>query len=69
MQEVPQHDHRPVVAIKNVGQDVKEGGIYFRYVGETRLIKPGELRQIIAALRVAVVRAAPEACSAISLKQ
>ncbi|MBR0730461.1 hypothetical protein JQ582_41775 [Bradyrhizobium japonicum] len=24
------------------------GGIYFRYVGETRLIKPGELRQIIA---------------------
>jgi hypothetical protein len=28
---------------------VKEGGIYFRYVGETRLIKPGELQQIIAA--------------------
>jgi hypothetical protein len=26
----------------------KEGGIYFRYVGETRLIKPGELRQIVA---------------------
>jgi hypothetical protein len=46
---VEKHDHRPVVAIKNVGQDVKEGGIYFRYVGETRLIKPGELRQIIAA--------------------
>lgn len=46
---VEKHDHGPVVAIKNVGQDVKEGGIYFRYVGETRLIKPGELRQIIAA--------------------
>lgn len=45
---VEKHDHGPVVAIKNVGQDVKEGGIYFRYVGETRLIKPGELRQIIA---------------------
>ncbi|MGY8710479.1 ATP-binding protein [Bradyrhizobium sp. 18BD] len=46
---VEKHDHGPIVAIKNVGQDVKEGGIYFRYVGETRLIKPGELRQIIAA--------------------
>ena len=46
---VEKHDYGPVVAIKNVGQDVKEGGIYFRYVGETRLIKPGELRQIIAA--------------------
>jgi hypothetical protein len=46
---VEKHDHAPVVAIKNVGQDVKEGGIYYRYVGETRLIKPGELRQIIAA--------------------
>jgi hypothetical protein len=46
---VEKHDHGPVIAIKNVGQDVKEGGIYFRYVGETRLIKPGELRQIIGA--------------------
>jgi Putative DNA-binding domain len=46
---VEKHDHAPVVAIKNIGQDVKEGGIYYRYVGETRLIKPGELRQIIAA--------------------
>jgi hypothetical protein len=46
---VEKHEHGPVIAIKNVGQDVKEGGIYFRYVGETRLIKAGELRQIIAA--------------------
>ena len=46
---VEKHDHSPIIAIKNVGQDVKEGGIYYRYVGETRLIKPGELRQIIAA--------------------
>jgi hypothetical protein len=30
-----------------VGNDVREGAIYFRYVGETRQIKPGELRQII----------------------
>ena len=46
---VEKHDHAPVVAIKNVGQDIREGGIYYRYVGETRLVKPGELRQIIAA--------------------
>ncbi|WP_441255862.1 RNA-binding domain-containing protein [Tardiphaga sp. 285_C5_N1_2] len=46
---VEKHADAPVLAIKNVGQDIKEGGIYFRYVGETRLIKPGELRQIIAA--------------------
>jgi hypothetical protein len=45
---VEKHDNAPVLAIKNVGQEVKEGGIYFRYVGETRLIKPAELRQIIA---------------------
>jgi hypothetical protein len=36
-----------VIAVKNVGNDVREGAIYFRYVGETRQIKPGELRQII----------------------
>lgn len=45
---VEPHQHAPVVALKVVGQDVKEGAIYFRYVGETRTIKPGELRQIIA---------------------
>jgi predicted HTH transcriptional regulator len=28
---VEKHDHAPVVAIKNIGQDVKEGGIYYRY--------------------------------------
>lgn len=46
---VERHEHAPIIAIKNMGQDVKEGGIYYRYVGETRLIKPGELRQIISA--------------------
>lgn len=45
---VEKHDHPPVMAIKNVGNEVREGAIYFRYVGETRAIKPGELRQIIA---------------------
>lgn len=45
---VEKHDHPPVIAIKNVNNQFKEGAIYFRYVGETRAIKPGELRQIIA---------------------
>jgi hypothetical protein len=44
---VEKHPEGPVIAVKNFGNDVKEGAIYFRYVGETRLIKPGELRQII----------------------
>ena len=47
--EIAKHHDAPIVAIKNVGNDLKEGGIYYRYVGETRLIKPGELRRIIAA--------------------
>jgi hypothetical protein len=42
------HEHAPVIALKNVGSELKEGTIYYRYVGETRTIKPGELRQIIA---------------------
>lgn len=42
------HANSPIIALKMMGQDVKEGCIYFRYVGETRTIKPGELRQIIA---------------------
>lgn len=45
---VEAHTHSPVIALKMIGHDVKEGCIYFRYVGETRVIKPGELRQIIA---------------------
>jgi schlafen family protein len=44
---VEKHPEGPVIAIKNFGSDVREGAIYFRYVGETRQIKPGELRQII----------------------
>ncbi|MEN3208583.1 ATP-binding protein [Methylorubrum populi] len=45
---VEPHEHPPVMAVKNIGQEVKEGAIYFRYEGESRPIKPGELRQIIA---------------------
>lgn len=44
---VDKHPEGPVIAVKNMGSDVREGAIYFRYVGETRQIKPGELRQII----------------------
>lgn len=44
---VEKHEHAPVIATKNIAQDVKEGTIYYRYVSETRAIKPGELRQII----------------------
>ncbi|WP_435655095.1 AlbA family DNA-binding domain-containing protein [Brucella pituitosa] len=45
---VEKHPHPPVMAIKNVNSEVREGAVYFRYVGETRAIKPGELQQIIA---------------------
>lgn len=45
--EVARHEGAPIIALKNLGGDLKEGGIYFRYVGETRLIKPGELRQLL----------------------
>lgn len=45
---VQKHDLPPVLAIKNVNNEFKEGAIYFRYVGETRTIKPGELQQIVA---------------------
>ena len=44
---VEKHPEGPVIALKSVGSDVREGAVYFRYVGETRQIKPGELRQII----------------------
>lgn len=45
---VEKHAHPPIIALKNIAGDVREGSIYYRYVGETRPIKPGELRQIIA---------------------
>lgn len=45
---VGRHDHRPVIAIKGMSKELVEGAIYYRYVGESKPIKPGELRQIIA---------------------
>jgi hypothetical protein len=45
---VEKHHHAPVVALKNVNNEFREGAIYYRYVGETRPIKPGELHRIIA---------------------
>ncbi|RWX25835.1 ATP-binding protein [Rhizobium leguminosarum] len=46
--QIEKLDLPPIVAIKNVNNEFKEGAIYYRYVGETRTIKPGELHQIIA---------------------
>ncbi|GGC48929.1 AlbA family DNA-binding domain-containing protein [Chelatococcus reniformis] len=46
---VEKHAYAPVMALKMIGDSVKEGHIYYRYVGESRAIKPGELREIIAA--------------------
>lgn len=45
---IEKHDHPPVMATKNINTEIKEGAIYYRYVGETRVIKPGELQQIIS---------------------
>jgi predicted HTH transcriptional regulator len=44
---VEKHPEGPVIALRNVGNEVREKAIYFRYVGETRQIKPGELRQLL----------------------
>lgn len=45
---IPKHGNPPVIAIKNINSEVKEGAVYYRYVGETRIIKPAELQNIIA---------------------
>jgi hypothetical protein len=44
---VEKHERAPVIVLKGMGTDLREGAVYFRYVGETRQIKPGELRAII----------------------
>jgi predicted HTH transcriptional regulator len=46
---VEKHERAPVIVLKGMGNDLREGAVYFRYVGETRQIKPGELRAIIEA--------------------
>jgi hypothetical protein len=45
---IAKHESPPVMALKNIGEAVREGTIYYRYVGETRAIRPGELRRILA---------------------
>lgn len=45
---VEEDDNPPVMANKNLSDVIREGAIYFRYVGETRPIKPAELREILA---------------------
>jgi hypothetical protein len=45
---VDRHEYPPVIAVKNINNEVREGAVYFRYVGETRVVKPAELQQIIA---------------------
>jgi hypothetical protein len=46
---VEKHERAPIIVLKGMGNDLREGAVYFRYVGETRQIKPGELRAIIEA--------------------
>ncbi len=49
---------RPVIAVKNDGDDFKEGTIYYRYVGESKAAKPGEVEQIIRERERTAVQAA-----------
>ncbi len=44
---IHQHASRPVIALKNEGQQVKEGDIYFRYPGQSSRIKYSDLRAIL----------------------
>ena len=43
---VEESNDKPIIACAN-GDEVKEGDIYYRYPGETRRIKQGELKSII----------------------
>lgn len=44
---VYQHGSRPVIALKNEGEHIKEGDIFFRYPGQSSRIKYGDLRSIL----------------------
>ncbi|MFL7905802.1 helix-turn-helix domain-containing protein [Azospirillum argentinense] len=44
---VYQHAARPIISIRNEGQLVKEGEIYFRYPGQSSRIKYSDLRAIL----------------------
>lgn len=43
---VHRHVSRPIIAVRNIGQHVKEGDIYFRYPGQSSRIKYSDLRAI-----------------------
>lgn len=45
--EVSRSSVRPAIAIKNDGDSFAEGTIYYRYVGESKAAKPGEIEQMI----------------------
>lgn len=46
---VPQAEERPLICLKDDGDDLREGDIYYRYPGENRRIRPAELTAILAA--------------------
>lgn len=46
---VERHESRPVISIKNEGNDVREGDIYFRYPGQSARIKYSDLRTLLDA--------------------
>jgi len=64
---VQAHSNRPVIATKTVGSDFIEGAIYFRYPAQSKLVKPGELRQILAIREAAAVHAFAEKMQRIAI--
>jgi hypothetical protein len=44
---VEQHESRPVIAVRNEGDHVKEGDIFFRYPGQSARIKYSDLRTML----------------------
>jgi hypothetical protein len=40
-------NRKPVICIRDSGREIKDGAIYYRYRGQTRVIRFAELRQII----------------------
>lgn len=44
---VERSTEKPIICVKNDGNELKEGAIFYRYPGETKLIKPGELAGLI----------------------
>jgi hypothetical protein len=44
---VERHGSRPIIAIKNEGNDVREGDIYYRYPGQSARIKYSDLRTML----------------------